>query len=355
LRGEDILQLRLKNHHLMPPGQALATAQLVAHLGAVQAQDYPAAKWAVGQRLREATDAELDAAFDQGEILRTHVLRPTWHFVAPADLRWLLKLTAPRVKAIMRPYARGLGLDDEVLLRAETALVAALEGADDLTRAEVGEVLRAAGIEVHDGATLGQIVTRAELDGLVCSGRRRGRQHTYALLEKRTLPGREMSEDEMVVELTWRYFNSHGPALVADCAWWSGLPVRGIARGLELNREAGRLESFEMDGRRYWCAAEGLEASSVGDEVYLLPNYDEYTVAYRHRELYYDAERNRTGNARADVPFGNVILLRGQVAGRWRRAPAGGVSCEWTVAVSAHAAGALAEAEARYARFLSPT
>jgi Winged helix DNA-binding domain len=300
--------------------------------------------------MRDVDDATQDLAFDRGAILRTHVLRPTWHFVAPADIRWLLKLTAPRVKAVLNTYARRLGLDDDVLLRSEVAIAHALEQSDtrDLTRSEVGDALRAAGVDVQDGGTLGQIVTRAELDGLVCSGPRRGRQHTYALLEERAPPVADWTEDEMLAELTWRYFNSHGPALVADCAWWCGLPNRTIARGLELN--SGRLESESIDGRTYWFAR-SVDLPSMPERVYLLPNYDEYTVAYRHRELYYDAARNWTGNLRTDVPFGNVIVFRGQVVGRWKRAGAA-IQCEWTIEASQTERAALAEAKDRYARYL---
>lgn len=322
----------------------------MAHLGAVQSQDYPAAKWAVGQRMRGGGDVAVDLAFDRGDILRTHVLRPTWHFVAPADIRWLLKLTGSRVRAVMTTYVRRLGLDEDVLLRCERALARALDRAPGgcLTRAEVAEALRLNGIDVPDGATLGQIVARAELDGLVCSGPRRGRQHTYALLEKRAPSMQDLSEDEMLAELTWRYFNSHGPALVADCSWWSGLPNRMVARGLELNRH--RLQSEVMDGRVYWFADGSV--SSMPEGVHLLPNYDEYTVAYRHRDLYYDAARNWTGDARADVPFGNVIVLRGQVAGRWKRTGAR-IDCVWTVEASEAEHTALAEAKERYAHFLA--
>jgi hypothetical protein len=158
-----------------------------------------------------------------------------------------------------------------------------------------------------------------------------------------------LTEDEMLAELTWRYFNSHGPALVADCAWWSGLPNRMLARGLELNRH--RLHSEVMDGVGTYWFADG-SAPPVPEDVYLLPNYDEYTVAYRHRDLYYDAKRNWTGDARADVPFVNVILLRGQVAGRWKRTAAG-IDGIWTIEPSDTERAALAEAKERYARFLA--
>jgi winged helix DNA-binding protein len=347
LSPDEVLRLRLANHHLADPAPEDA-ATLVAHLGAVQAQDYPAAKWALGLRLRGATDALLDAAFDSGQILRTHVLRPTWHFVAPSDIRWLLTLTAPRVKAMMDSYARRLGLDVATFSRSQKVLAQALQGGRALTRAEVGAVLNAAGIAVPDGGVVGQILARAELDALVCSGARMGRQHTYMLLEDRVAPVAALSNAEALAELTWRYFSSHGPATVADCTWWSSLPARDINRGLELNRH--RLESERVEGRTYWFAPS--VALPMPQTVYLLPNYDEYTVAYRYRDLYYDAARNRTGNSRSEVPFTNVILLQGAVAGRWARRNEQ-FEYMWTIEPGPAEQAALAAAEQRYRSFLA--
>jgi hypothetical protein len=283
-------------------------------------------------------------AFDRGEFLRTHVLRPTWHFVAPDDIRWLLQLTAPRVKAMTLSYTRRLGINDAEFARCESLLSHALAGGRDMTRAEIGVLL-----QMNDSAVLGQILMQAELDGVLCSGPRRGRQHTYMLVEERVASVSPVTYDEALAELTWRYFSSHGPALVSDCAWWSSLPTREISRGLELNRH--RLESEQIDGRVYWFRPTTLDGEAHC-AVQLLPNYDEYTVAYRHRDLYYDAEANWTGNSRMDVPFTNVILAHGRVAGRWRRVP-GRQELEhtWTIEPGQAEREALATAEQRHRQF----
>src|SRR5262249_19713068 len=111
MKGDEILTARLANQHLIGPGLD-DPADLVAHLGAVQSQDYPAARWGLALRLRNVTNARLNQAFADGKILRTHVLRPTWHFVAQADIRWMVALTGAKIKAQMAPYARSLGLDE---------------------------------------------------------------------------------------------------------------------------------------------------------------------------------------------------------------------------------------------------
>src|SRR3982074_2843339 len=228
----EILQLRLANQHL---SQQCATEPrpMVAHLGAVQSQDYPAALWALGLRLAQATRASLECAFNNGAILRTHVLRPTWHFVAPEDIRWMLALTAPRIKRGMASRDRELGLNDELVAQTNTIIARALEGGQQLTRPEIGAALQAAGVAVADGSVLSHLVSRAELDGVVCSGALRGKQHTHALLEERVPRTRVLERDEAVAELVGRYFASHGPATLNDFAWWSGLTVVDGRRGLE--------------------------------------------------------------------------------------------------------------------------
>src|SRR6185295_3655744 len=165
----DIVRRRLANQYLAAPGPNKAS-DVVRALGAVQAQDYAGAKWALAQRTRGATDAEVERELSDGRILRTHVLRPTWHFVAPADIRWMLELTAPRVNAAMAYYDRVLELDDAVFRRSNAALTKALAGGKHLTRAELGQVLEKANIGVTSGQRLGHLMMRAELDAVVCSG-----------------------------------------------------------------------------------------------------------------------------------------------------------------------------------------
>ncbi|MBV9892712.1 MAG: AlkZ family DNA glycosylase [Chloroflexi bacterium] len=347
-----LLRMRLANQHLSS-AQLDDPAQLVAHLGAVQSQDYAAAKWAIGQRLRDATDASVEAAYADGTILRTHVLRPTWHFVVPQDIRWMLQLTGARIKAAMRNYARSMYLDETYFVRASSAIVRALEGGRSLTRTELGAALRDADVQVDDNFLLGQFLLRAEVDGIVISGPPRGRQHTWALLEERVPSVPALRRDEAVAELAWRYFNSHGPAVVQDCSWWSALPMADIKRGLEDNRH--RLVSETIDDRTYWFAPESRNpAGAESTTVHLLPNFDEYTVAYRARELYFDPDLNRTGNPRYDVPFGDAIVACGRVVGRWKRTPrhGGAVESTWWIEPTPAMQRDLDYAASRYAAFV---
>src|SRR5687768_5888179 len=201
----DIARRRLAAQHLVKP-VVTSPAEIVRQLGAVQAQDYGGAKWALGMRTQGASDGSIERAFTDGSIVRTHVLRPTWHFVTPADIRWMLALTGPRVKATMAYYDRKLELDDALFRRSTAAIVHALRDGKQLTRAEIAQALRQSGVDVGESQRLGQILLRAELDGVICSGPRRGKQFTYALLDERVPPEAPMGRDEALLELAIRYF-----------------------------------------------------------------------------------------------------------------------------------------------------
>jgi hypothetical protein len=311
----DIAQQRLHNQRLVGP-RCQRPEDAVRWLGAVQSQDYAGAKWALAQRTKGATDAALDDLFAAGAILRTHVLRPTWHFVLPDDIRWLLALTAPRVQAATASYYRRLELDEPLLRRCHALLAAALQGGKHLTRRELGEALRAGGVAL-DAPRLGFVTMHAELEALICSGPRRGKQFTYALLAERAPEARTLDRDEALAELTGRYFASHGPATAHDFSWWSGLTVAEARTGIEL--ATPRLAQETLDGTTYWFAPPLTTARAEPPVVHLLPNYDEHIVAYKdHGPSLDPAIRHRLV---PDDPalMVHLVVIDGLVAGGWRR------------------------------------
>jgi hypothetical protein len=301
-------------------------ADVISWLGAVQAQEYPAARWALALRLPEGTtDAAIERAFDEGRILRTHVMRPTWHFVTPADIRWMLELTAPRVHRAMASYRRQHGLDQALLARATTAFERALRDGQYLTRSELGVQLgrAASGGRAGKGATGGNawkgiplalVTIYAELEGVMCSGPRRGKQLTYALLAERAPLARRLSRDEALAELTRRYFTSHGPATIRDFVWWSGLTSADATRGPEMNRATHDV----FDGRAYWSLGGATPRRPRRRFVHLLPVYDEYLVAYRDREAVPHGPHKFHSHSRGSVTFQHALVIEGQVAGTWR-------------------------------------
>jgi hypothetical protein len=300
-RVSSLLADRLRNQRLVASACKTAEA-VVAHLGAVQSQDYTGAAWALGQRAPGLTAADVEAAFSAGRVLRTHVLRPTWHFVAPADIRWMLALTAPQVHARMRTYDKPLELDAKVYAKARAVMERALEGGRFLTRTELGAALRRARI-VAAGQRLAHLVMHAELEGAICSGPRRGKQFTYALLAERAPKARALTREAALAELARRYFASHGPATLRDFVWWSGLRVKDAAAGVVL----GKVDALKTPPRA--CSAPGAN--------YLFSNYDEYLIAYRDRDAVLDPGRARNLGFLQEFP--HQIVLDGRVAGSWRR------------------------------------
>lgn len=307
LTPTDIIRRRLANQRLTRTTFRSA-GDVVSWFAAVQGQEYPAASWALALRATGLTQADVDRAFDAGAILRTHVMRPTWHFVTPADIGWLLALTGPRVQRMMASYHPKYGLDARVLGRAREAMARALAGGTALTRAELSAVLARARI-AHDRMALMFIMLDAELDRLVCSGSRRGREFTYMLLDERVPPAPVMPRDEALAELTRRYFTAHGPATLKDFVWWSGLTTGDARIGIAaLGR---RLATAVVDGLTYWWRP-AASVPPVAKGVWLLPVYDEYVIGYKERGLISIA---------GDHVFNHSLFVDGRLAGSWRRGP----------------------------------
>ena len=312
----DIAKQRLVNEGLVKPSLKTAS-EVVARLGAVQAQDYGAAKWGVAQRTDGLTDAEIEKEIDDGTIVRTHVLRPTWHFVAAADIGWMLGLSAPRVHAANGYWYRWLEVDDAVASRSRTALTKALRDGKHLTRAELGEDLERAGIPIATPQRLACIVMRAELDRVICSGARRGKQFTYALFEERVAKETALERDAALAELTRRYFTTRGPATVDDFAWWSGLTKADVKRGIEA--AAAHLQYESIDGRSYWSPAAQRPVRIPAPLAHLVPNYDEYFIGFKDRSAFAARLRSLGVTPRTDGLSGHILFINGQIVGGWRR------------------------------------
>ena len=260
-------------------------------------------------------DAAIEEAFARGEILRTHVMRPTWHFVTPEDIRWMLDLTAPRIKTAMAHMDRQLGLDKSILKKSIAALRKALQGNQRLTRAELAPILEKAGVST-DGYRMGQLMGHAELDQIICSGGRKGKQFTYALLEARAPQSKSLERDDALAELAKRYFRSHGPATLQDFVWWSGLTVNDARKGIEFVKS--QLACETIADQSYWFV-DAPAARNPFAGAHLLPNYDEYTVGYTDRISIFDTVHTDQLDSRGNFIFQHVIILDGLVVGTWKR------------------------------------
>lgn len=309
----SLLHQRLYTQHIT--NAPLPTPEAVVQwLGAMQAQDYTGAKWSVGLRLESATEAAVDAAYNAGRVLRTHVLRPTWHFVDPADIHWMLALTAPRIHALNGPYYRKFELDTATLAQCHAFITGALQGGNHLTREALADILAQKGI-VAEKLRLSYIMMHAELEGLICSGAMQGKQHTYALLEEWVPPTATLSREEALATLARRFFLSHSPATVKDFAKWSSLSQADAKQGLEAVKS--ELVHDQWEGEAYWVNPTLPHVTEGSPNAYLIPEYDEAFIGY-------------TADSSVDLPwtidkatwhnfFYRPILIGGYRAGTWRR------------------------------------
>ena len=342
------LSRRLANQRIDGTGHR-SPEDVVAWSGAIQGQEYEHAKWGVGLRMRDrAREIDVQRAFDQGRILRTHVLRPTWHFITPADIRWMLELTGPRVEQRLAIYWKQMGFDVRKRTRGIAIIERALGDASCLTRAEIGEALGRAKLPLHS-YRLAHMTLCAELAGVICSGPRRGKQSTYALVATRAPKARRLDRDQALGELARRYLQSHGPATTRDFVWWSGLRTPDVTRALDIVKARREAE----DGRTYWSIG-ASQSPSRRQPAHLLPIYDEYLVAYRDRDaIPYGAGRITSGYGRP-VNFQHAVILNDKVAGTWRVARttrAIAMTATMLRNISARERRAIADAAKRYERF----
>jgi hypothetical protein len=305
LLNQQIAQTRFKK----PEG-------IVSALGALQAQEYAMSKWAIGLRLPGSTDAVIEKAFNEGKIIRTHLLRPTWHFVAPEDLRWMLELTAPRVHAINAFMYRKTGLDDRIFRRCHQIIRKELDGGKHLTRDTLNTALEKQKI-VSDGVRLSCIMMHAELEGLICSGQRLGKQFTYALLEERIPPVKKIKKDEALHKLTDRYFRSRGPATLQDYVTWSGLTVRDARNGIgSLGKE---FVHETISGNEYIFIPADIPDMKKMQTSFLMPDYDEYGMGYKDRSAIFNDAKYKAAVSRGNPVFNRMIILDGIIEGTWQR------------------------------------
>ena len=315
LKVADIARQRLFNQQLSRPTFE-KPGDLVHWFGAVQAQEYVAALWAVGLRTRGAVEATVEQAIARREIVRTWPMRGTLHFVAPNDAHWMLQLLTSRIIARSTGRHRELELDGAVFARAEKIVVAALQGGNVLPRRALYDVLTAARISTASPRGL-HIVGYLAQRGVICFGPRAGTQATLVLLDEWVPNAKRMGRNEALAELTTRFFTSHGPATVHDFAWWSGLTIADVRVGLEA--ASTRLLSETIDGRTYWFAGTMRVTRSTSPKAYLLPEFDEYTVAYRDRSAVLDPLLTKRVNAGGGI-LKPIVVIDGQVVGTWTRA-----------------------------------
>jgi Winged helix DNA-binding domain len=310
----DILRFRLANQ-LITKNKRSNPEDVASWMGAIQAQDLGQAKYAIGCRMVNAVNGDIEKAINEKSIIRTWALRGTLHILAAADVHWLLPLVAPVILARYRPQFKRLDLDDSAFTKIHHCMVQLLYGGRQLTRKALFE-----GLEQNKISTAGLrgtlILYKAGWLGIICLGPLKGKQDTYTLLEEWLPKTNTIPRQEALAELAKRYFQSHGPATVNDLILWSGLSITEGRLGLELIKET--LAQTEVNGKQYWMTGNIQKAGTSANKSFLLPAFDEYVLGYKDRSLILD--NAHTGNVMLkNGIFKPVIITNGKITGTWKK------------------------------------
>ncbi|MCD6069261.1 MAG: hypothetical protein K0S33_4087 [Bacteroidetes bacterium] len=349
MNRDKIPELRLHNQQVSAH-RFKTPKELVAHMGIMQSQDYAMSKWAVGLRLKNTTDKEVEAAIHKGEIIRTHVLRPTWHLVSADDVYWMLDLCAARIKALMKTQAKQLELTPDVLKKTNALLEKTLRDNKKATRDELKAIMLDTLKLKNDDNRLGHILIHAELEQIICSGGIKNNKQTYALLPERVPEAIRFSKEESLCKLAVRYFDSHGPATVADFAWWAGLSRTDARAGLASARSV--LRSEQVGEQEFWMGT--AKAGKDPDVIFLLPAFDEFIISYKDRSASIIADHQKKAFTRNGI-FKPVIVVDGKVAGIWKRTQSKNtvhIETEFFGASSKKEKALIEKSAAAYGRFL---
>ena len=313
LKANEIASWRLRSQHLLQP-RWQQPKQVVTWLGGVQAQDYHWAKWSIGLRMPDSTDATVQHAIAGGTIVRTWAVRGTLHFVAAADIHWLLPLLAPRIYATNKRRYWQLGLDEATLARSTAVIGRALEGGRRLIRSQIAAVLEADGISAA-GQRMPYMLQRAALEGVICQGPPEGREPTYVLLSEWIRgPGGSVRGGNLA-DLADRYFASHGPASAQDFAWWAGLAMSAAREAIE---GASLLVPVTSKGMGLWATEEKPPEPSSAPEAHALSPFDGCLLGYKDRSAALDLSYAKRVNAGGGMPK-PTIILNSKVVAVWKR------------------------------------
>jgi hypothetical protein len=284
-------------------------------MGAMQSQSLDLAKWAIGVRLDNHTVHDIDEALNAGKIIRTHILRPTWHFVSSDDIHWMADLSNPRLKTVYAGYCKMTGTDVSQVIRGVSVLEKRLTKEQHLTKEEIGELLQIQDNEAEQ-RLLRLTISYAEVEGLLCNGQLRGNKQTFTLLQEWAPRKEDLHKEEALERLARRFFTSHGPATMADFVWWSGLTATDCKKGLEAIKADFICET--INGRNFWMKNDIKTPAADAVSALLLPPFDEYVVSYKDRsEMIEDAHYSKVMTKNGI--FSPTVMLNGEIVGSWKK------------------------------------
>jgi Winged helix DNA-binding domain len=313
--ARDIAHCRLINQRIVS-AKFTRPAEIVSLLGAMQAQDYLGALWAIGLRSPNSTETDIEKAIADRTIIRTWPMRGTLHFVAPADVRWMLELLTPSVMAASKRRQQQLELDDKTLARSRILVTKALQRNQQLKREAIYSLLEDGHIPAGNQRGY-HILWRLAQEGIICFAARQGKQPTFALLDEWVKPTKKLNREEALAELTKRYFVGHGPATLHDYTWWSGLKISETEVGIEMVASSLRKETSGT--AVYWMSPEPITSLAELPTACLLPGFDEYMLGYTDRSAALDPQQAQKLIPDNNGRFLGTMVLNGRVVGTWKR------------------------------------
>lgn len=309
------IAIRLLSQQLMSP-QFVKPEEVVANMGAIQAQDYRMVRWAVAMRTKRPSIKAFRKAYDEGKIIRTHLLRCTWQLVASEDYGWMMKLFAPKAKVTLKGWmhTNKIAIDEKEELAIRDILIETSLEYGNVTKNEFEHALQERGIMMDDHRLRYHLIL-AEYSGTLCSGNLTSKEASYSLVEEKIgEDSSNMERDDMLKLLAKKYFQSHAPATFEDYVWWTGLSASDCRRGMQLLGEELRQESWKgynfylLDG----CRTRGFRKG----KALLLPPYDEYLIGYKTRELALASHHMPHAHTNNGIFF-PVIAEDGIICGNW--------------------------------------
>ncbi|MEY4509676.1 MAG: hypothetical protein RLZZ450_1798 [Pseudomonadota bacterium] len=350
MKARELGRHRLDNLFVTRPRGGSAP-EVVAALGAMQAQDYAGALWAIGLRLPGSTLGDIEQAVVERTIVRTWPMRGTLHFVAAADVGWLLDLLSARVLKAAAKRREGLGLDATTLRKIERTVVHALEGGVALTRDALAERLTREAIS-PEGGRLYHSLLWLSLHQVLCFGVPEGKQQTSVLLDEWVPTRRRLDKDEALVELATRFLRSHGPATQQDLMRWAGLTAVEAKLGIS---GARAIANERVEGVQYYFPDDQTPLTADSKGTLLLPGFDEYILGYRDRGMILAAEHAAKIVPGANGVFRPTIVHDGEVVGTWQASvnkKSVRLTAEGFAALSKVQERAFVRAAARYGAFV---
>lgn len=310
----NLVAIRLLNQQLCAP-QFTTPAEVVSHMGAIQAQDYRMMRWAVTMRTKKPSAEAFGKAFDSGQIIRAHLMRGTWQLISADNYRWMHHLLAPKSKTVIKGWmsANHISIPDSELADIRQLLVSTTARLTSAVKEDYAETLIQHGITMDDHR-LTYHIRFAELDGVLCSGNLHPSKATYALAGQKIPQSPNLDYDEALALLARIYFQSHCPATLEDFAWWSGLGLSACRKALsmiesELTHCKWNSYDFVLTDN---CRTKGYR----NGQTLLIPPFDEYLIGYKSRDLVLAPENRHLAHNNSGI-FYPIIAHNGTICGNW--------------------------------------